>query len=90
MGRTKKVKSAGKFHSRYGMKHRKRYAAVDSGLKTLHECPSCARHSVRRTSTGIWKCRKCSTTFVGGAYLPKTNVAKDSERVLKNLSSGGE
>jgi large subunit ribosomal protein L37Ae len=88
MGRTKKVGSAGKFSARYGMKARKRYATVDSVQKKLHECPACARISVKRRSTGIWKCRKCSAEFVGGAYLPKTNIARDSERAIKSAGSG--
>jgi large subunit ribosomal protein L37Ae len=89
MGRTKKVKSAGKFGTRYGTKARKRYADLDTKMRRPHECPACKRYSVKRTSTGIWKCRKCSEEFVGGAYLPKTNVAMDSERVLKGLETGG-
>ncbi|GBE17452.1 MAG TPA: 50S ribosomal protein L37ae [Euryarchaeota archaeon] len=89
MGRTKKVKSAGKFSARYGMKARRRYAAIEGAMKVNHECPSCSRLSVKRESSGIWKCRKCDVTFVGGAYLPRTNVAKDSDRVLKNLGAQG-
>jgi large subunit ribosomal protein L37Ae len=89
MGRTKKVKSAGKFSARYGMKARRRYAAIDMAMKARHECPTCNRHSVKRLSTGIWKCRKCETEFVGGAYLPRTNVARDSDRVLKSITTEG-
>jgi large subunit ribosomal protein L37Ae len=89
MGRTKKVKSAGKFQTRYGMKARKRYAAIDMASKRPHECPDCKRMSVKRISTGIWGCRKCKAKFVGGAYLPRTSVAKDSERVIKSITTEG-
>ncbi len=89
MGRTKKVKSSGKFKARYGMKARKRYAAIDQAMKAEHECPACKRKSVKRVSTAIWRCRKCNEEFVGGAYLPRTSVAKDSERVLKTIGGGG-
>jgi large subunit ribosomal protein L37Ae len=89
MGKTKKVKSAGKFATRYGMKARKRYAGIDMAMKKSHECPSCRRPGVKRISTGIWRCRKCSTKFVGGAYLPRTSVAKDSDRVIKSITTEG-
>jgi large subunit ribosomal protein L37Ae len=89
MGKTKKVKSAGKFAARYGMKARKRYASIDMAMKKYHECPSCRRPGVKRISTGIWGCRKCSSKFVGGAYLPRTSVAKDSDRVIKSITTEG-
>ncbi len=88
MGKTKKVKASGKFGPRYGMKARKRFAAIEEGLRRRHECPACKRRSARRISTGIWLCRKCGNRFVGGAYLSRTTVARDSERVLKSLEEG--
>ncbi|RLG58394.1 MAG: 50S ribosomal protein L37ae, partial [Candidatus Hydrothermarchaeota archaeon] len=57
--------------------------------RKLHECPACQRRAVKRISTGIWKCRKCGTTFIGGAYLPKTGVAKTVDRVIARGKEGG-
>ncbi len=85
---TKKVGSAGKFGPRYGMKLRKKWLEVDKKQRRLHECPSCQRRAVKRISTGIWRCRKCGTTFIGGAYLPKTGVAKTVDRVIKRAKEG--
>lgn len=85
MGKTKKVKSAGKFRTSYGMKARRRYAAVDAAMNAAQSCPACNRLSVKRVAAGIWRCRKCEAKFVGGAYLAKTPIARDSERVLKNV-----
>jgi len=85
---TKKVGSAGKFGPRYGMKLKKRWLEIDKKQRALHECPNCNRRAVRRISTGIWKCRKCGTTFVGGAYVPKTGVAKTVERIIRRLEEG--
>lgn len=89
MAKTKKVKSAGKFGTRYGMKARRRYAGIDGVMRRSHECPSCSRLSVKRISTAIWGCRKCGTRFIGGAYLPKTSMAKDSERIFRNIITEG-
>ena len=85
MGKTKKVKSAGKFSTRYGMKARRRYATIDAAMKAPHECPTCRRNTVKRISTGIWKCTKCSAEFIGGAYLPRTGIAKDIDRAVKTV-----
>jgi len=89
MGRTRKVGATGKFGARYGMKARKRYAAIDREMRRTHECPSCRMVGVRRVSTGIWRCRKCGAVFAGGAYLPRTSIARDTERVIKSIGAGG-
>ncbi len=86
---TKKVGSAGKFGVRYGMRLRRKWLEVDKKQRTLHECPVCRRRSVKRVSTGIWRCRKCGTKFAGGAYLPRTSIAKTVDRVVKRVSEEG-
>ncbi len=87
MGKTKKVKSSGKFRTSYGMKARRRYAAINAAMNKGQNCPACNRPSVYRVASGIWSCRKCEAKFVGGAYLAKTTIARDSERVLKNTGN---
>jgi large subunit ribosomal protein L37Ae len=81
MGRTTKVGSAGRFGPRYGLKIRRRVAAVEARMKQKHVCPVCGRRAVRRISTGIWQCQKCGATFAGGAYLPTTPAGKVAKRV---------
>ena len=83
MGKTKKVGSAGKFGTRYGMRLRKRWLEVDKKQKALYVCPTCKRQSVKRVSTGIWECKKCNTKFAGGAYQPVTDAAKKMEQSIK-------
>ncbi len=78
-----KVGSAGRFGPRYGLKIRRRVAAVEARMKQKHVCPVCGRKSVRRISTGIWQCQKCGATFAGGAFLPSTPVGKVALRVTK-------
>src|SRR5207302_997886 len=42
----------------------------EEGLKHRHVCPRCAAVAVRRSSTGVWTCRRCGYVFAGGAYRP--------------------
>ena len=70
-GGTKKVGSAGRFGTRYGVKTRTQIAAIEKKEKALHPCPRCGQLRVKRLGTGIWKCRRCMCVFAGGAYMPK-------------------
>ena len=40
---------------------------------------------VHRESVGVWKCRKCSYTFAGGAYTPATKLGVVARRAAKGL-----
>ncbi len=84
--RTKKVKSVGRFGTRYGVKIRRRIQQIEERQRVWHECPSCAAMRVKRESTGVWCCRKCDYKFAGGAYLPRTPAYNANERVLRELS----
>jgi large subunit ribosomal protein L37Ae len=70
-GGTKKVGSAGRFATRYGVKTRNQIAQIEAKQKALHPCPRCGQMRVKRLGTGIWKCRRCLCVFAGGAYMPK-------------------
>ncbi len=54
--------------AKYGGTLRKRYSRIFRTLKAARECPSCSRMKLRRTSSGIWKCKSCGYTIAGGAY----------------------
>ncbi|UCD13458.1 MAG: 50S ribosomal protein L37Ae [Thermoplasmatales archaeon] len=81
--RTKKVGSAGRFQARYGVRARTLVRTVEVQQRAKHKCPKCGQKSVKRSSTGIWKCKKCKHTFAGGAYIPKTAQSLDAEKMLK-------
>ena len=81
--RTRKVGPAGRFQSRYGVKARMRLRNVELAQKQKHICPSCGHKKVKRISTGIWQCRKCSIKFAGGAYLPRTESGQNVEKILR-------
>ena len=70
MARTKKVKAAGKFGSRYGLKTRKRFLDINRRAKKKHICPKCLKDSLRRVAAGIYECKKCKNKITGGAYAP--------------------
>ena len=72
MGDTKKVKSAGRFGSRYGVGIRKRILKVESRQHSKHTCPYCGFGKIKREAPGIFSCRKCGKRFTGGAYVPVT------------------
>ncbi|MBC7081793.1 MAG: 50S ribosomal protein L37Ae [Thermoplasmatales archaeon] len=83
--RTKKVKSAGKFGVRYGVKTRHIYREIDEKQRLKYVCPKCGRKRVKRESTGIWVCKKCNTKFAGGAYVPETIVKAGVEQTIKSI-----
>jgi large subunit ribosomal protein L37Ae len=83
LGRTKKVGPTRGLGSRYGATVRKRYVKVIAGLKKTHRCPQCGFAKVKRESVGVWKCRKCSFTFTGGAYTPVTKLGVVAKRAAK-------
>ena len=72
MGKTRKVRSAGRFGSRYGVGIRKRLLKIEDKQRKYYKCPSCGYEKAKRTAPGIFKCRKCDLVFAGGAYFPVT------------------
>ena len=83
--KTKKVGPTRGLGPRYGSTVRKRYIKVITELKRPHKCPNCGFVRVRRESVGIWKCKKCSYTFSGGAYTPLTKLGVVARRAAKGL-----
>lgn len=81
--RTKKVGPVGRYSSRYGVRARTRIRDVELQQRTKHTCPQCGKTSVKRSSTGIWTCKKCGTTFAGGAYLPRTEAGQNVDKMMR-------
>ena len=72
MDGTSKVGSTGRYGPRYGIGIRRKLLKVEPLQLKRHACPGCGSASVKRKSRGIFSCRKCQHTFIGGAYLPQT------------------
>lgn len=84
MGKTKVVGIAGRFGARYGATLRKRWKEVMEKRYADHTCPFCGLTGrVYRVSVGLWKCRKCGTSWAGGAYVPRTEIARYFPSVVK-------
>jgi large subunit ribosomal protein L37Ae len=83
--KTKKVGPTRGLGVRYGATVRKRYMKVIVELKRPHKCPNCGFVRVHRVSVGVWKCKKCSYTFTGGAYTPATKLGVVARRAAKGL-----
>lgn len=80
------TRSAGRFGVRYGRKDRKLVADLEEKMRMPHVCAKCARPTVSRVGTGIWKCAKCDYTFAGGTYIPQTSVGKTVTRLVRKAT----
>jgi large subunit ribosomal protein L37Ae len=83
---TKKAGSAGRFGARYGALARKQVATIERVQRARHPCDRCGAEAVKRLSTGIWKCRKCSYEFAGGAYVPRTGAGFGARKAIRGVS----
>ncbi|MBS3061820.1 MAG: 50S ribosomal protein L37ae [Candidatus Diapherotrites archaeon] len=86
MSSTKKVKSAGRFGSRYGVGIRKRLLKVEQRQHEDSECPSCGYKKIRREAAGIFDCKKCGGRFTGGAYFPQTLTGRIVAKMVSQKS----
>ena len=84
--RTKKAGPTGRFGARYGATVRKRVKKIEERMRQPHKCPRCQTRAVARVAVGIWKCRKCTYTFSGGAYIPETSEGKKLLRITKRYA----
>ncbi len=86
MGRTKKVKSTGRFGARYGAGVRKKVLAVEVRKKRKYICPRCNKKALRWKAVGIWECESCGVKIAGGAWDPISSVGQRVIMTIKRLS----
>lgn len=79
---TLKVKSAGKFGSRYGVRVRRNFLAVEAKQNQESNCPRCGSNRVTRQNRGVFYCGKCENEFVGGAFMPETLTGSIVKRMI--------
>ena len=83
MPRTKKVKSAGRFGARYGLRIRRTLVKIEDQQRRKYTCKQCGKKAVKRVGTGIWECKSCGYKFAGGTYIPVTSASKLMEAIKK-------
>jgi len=86
MKKTKKVKSSGRFGSRYGVGIRKRITKVEERQNTVATCPFCKFKRIQRKAAGLFKCKKCGATFTGGAYESETLIGRTIKKMVTQKS----
>jgi large subunit ribosomal protein L37Ae len=64
----KKIKSSGRFGARYGAPLKQKRILIEEKQIKKYKCPLCLKLKVKRSSSGIWYCKKCNTKFAGKAY----------------------
>ena len=68
--------------SRYGVRTRKRVAAVAVQKTTKYICPQCGKKKLTREAVSLWSCSSCESEFAGGAYTPVTQVGAAAKKAL--------
>merc|ERR1739840_37302 len=65
----------GKYGTRYGASLRKMVKKMEVTQHMRHTCTFCGKESMKRSATGLWKCKPCRRTVAGGAYNYSTVAA---------------
>lgn len=86
MSSTKKVKSAGRYHARYGIGIRRRLIEIEEKQKKPQACPYCGYAKVKRQAAGIFLCAKCGSKFAGGAYVSQTLTGSIVSKMVNQKS----
>lgn len=86
MVKTKIIGAAGRFGSRYGQYIKRRIADIEFKQRKKQECPFC-NGTAKRTSKGIWLCKKCKKKFASHAYFLPKGAPKLNTKTLKKQES---
>ena len=71
---------------RYGVKARNIVKEIEAKQRLYYPCPQCGHKKVKRTDSGVWKCKRCGIKFSGGAYFPQTTPGLEAEKALKGVT----
>ena len=86
MKKTKKVKSSGRYGSRYGVGIRKKVTKVEERQNAEATCPFCKFKRIQRKAAGLFECKKCGAKFTGGAYESETLIGKTIKKMVTQKS----
>lgn len=90
MGKTKKVKSTGRYGTRYGSTIRKRVREIEQKSKATYKCPACLTKNFKRQGVGIWECKNCGEKRAGGAWEPITSSGRSILRRITRIAEQQE
>ena len=88
--RTKKQGIVGKFGTRYGGSLRKIVKKYEISQHAKYNCQFCGKDQVKRQAIGIWKCKSCLRTIVGGSWQLQTNSAITAKQTLLRIKKAIE
>jgi large subunit ribosomal protein L37Ae len=88
--RTKKQGIVGKFGTRYGGSLRKIVKKYEISQHAKYNCQFCGKDQVKRQAIGIWKCKACLRTIVGGSWQLSTNSAITAKQTLLRIKKAIE
>ena len=78
MAKSKLLKAAGRFGVRYGQAVKRRIASIESKQRKKQKCIFCNGRA-KRSSKGIWECKKCGKRFAGHAYYLESEYASQGQ-----------
>merc|ERR1712179_641017 len=81
--RTKKAGIVGKYGTRYGASLRKMVKKMEVTQHMRHTCTFCGKESMKRSATGLWKCKPYRRTVAGGAYNYSTVAAANVRSFIR-------
>ena len=73
----KELGSVKRFGPRYGRRVKHKLAKIEAVQKGKQKCPYCNAEKVKRSSSGIWECKRCNAKFTGRAYSVKKIIIKE-------------
>merc|ERR1712001_504111 len=73
----------GKYGTRYGASLRKMVKKMEVTQHMRHTCTFCGKESMKRSATGLWKCKPCRRTVAGGAYNYSTVAAANVRSFIR-------
>ena len=94
MTKTRIVGSSGRYGVRYGVSVRRKISDIEKKQRRKQQCIFC-KGQEKRSSKGIWECKKCGKIFAGHAYFLEQEVYQEQpetkslnkEKTIENSKS---
>ena len=77
MATVQKLTTTRRYGARYGPRNKAKADKIERIVRSYQKCPYCLYKNVKRVSTGVWRCGKCSRQFTSRAYTVERTIVKD-------------